>query len=250
MAGAAEGLGAAWVDRLLADGMTTVVAVDLRAEGLAALTTRHPGRIVAVEADLGDAGTWDALEEAVVAHRPRLVVVNAALSPDERFVRQPLDTKLATLEVNAAAPLRLLDLTLPAMEEAGAGAVVLTSSLSALAANPRLAMYAATKAYLLSLAMSLNVELAPLGIDVLALQPGQVATPGFLTSRHGRGRAGERAMAPEAVVDAAVHGLGRRPLVIPGRGNQAGALLLGRLLPRRTANRLMATVLERSAPPD
>jgi short-subunit dehydrogenase len=253
VAGGAEGLGEAWVRRLLDEGLTTVLAVDLGAEALDALRSRlgesaADGRVIPVVADLGDAATWDALHVAIADHPPGILVCNAARADDGRFTDVPLEAHLASVAVNAAAPLRLLDACLPAMRADRRGAVVLTSSLSAAAAAPRLSVYAATKAYLLSLAQSLNVELRSDGIDVVAVMPGRIATPGFLRTRHAQTRAGKKAMPPATVVDAVVRGLGRAPLVIPGRGNQAAAFLLGRVLPRRTANDLMGRVIEKTAP--
>jgi uncharacterized protein len=254
VAGAAEGIGEAWVHRLLAEGFTAVVAVDRSKDGLDALMARvadaDRARVVPVVADLGEPDAWHALDEAITAHPPCLLVCNAAAAPDGRFADQPLEMKLVVVEVNAAAPLRLLDRVLPGMRAEGRGGVVLMSSLSAAAAAPRLAVYAATKAYLLSLAQSLNVELRGEGIDVVAIMPGRVATPGFLQTRHAQTRAGRNATKPAEVVDAGVSALGRRPLVVPGRANQFGAFLLGRVLPRRTANDLMARVIEKTAPGD
>jgi short-subunit dehydrogenase len=236
---------------LLAEGFATVIAVDRSPGGLDALLDRvaptDRGRVLPVVADLGRPDAWPALDEAVGDHPPHLLVVNAAAAPDGKFADQPLDLKLDAVEVNAAAPLRLLDRVLPTMRADRRGGVVLMSSLSAAAAAPRLAVYAATKAYLLSLAQSLNVELRTDGIDVVAIMPGRVATPGFLQTRHARTRAGQNATKPAEVVDAGIAALGRKPLVVPGRGNQFGAFLLGRLLPRRTANDLMARVIEKTA---
>lgn len=251
IAGAAEGIGEAWVHRLLADGFNAVIAVDRSAEGLRALEERvGPAgveRVISVVADLGDPGGWGELDAAIAEHPPSLFVANAAAAPDGRFADQDLGDKLAAVEVNAAAPLRLLDRLLPAMRRDRRGGVVLMSSLSAAAAAPRLAVYAATKAYLLSLAQSLNVELRDEGIDVLAIMPGRVATPGFLQTRHAQTKAGRNAMAPAEVVAAGIDGLGRASLVIPGRSNQFGALLLMRVLPHRRANDLMARTIERTA---
>ena len=96
--------------------------------------------------------------------------------------------------------------------ERGRGGIVLLSSVVGFHGAPHFATYAATKAYVQSLAEALHVELAPHGIDVLALAPGPTKT-GFAQ------RAGmqlDNAMSPEAVARATMKSLGSKSTVIPG----------------------------------
>jgi len=73
-------------------------------------------------------------------------------------------------------------------------------------------------------------------VDVLACCAGATRTPAFVAAMPG-GAPG--LLEPAQVVEEALDGLGRGALVIPGRVNRAVSFLLRRLLPRRTAVRIL-----------
>jgi short-subunit dehydrogenase len=100
-------------------------------------------------------------------------------------------------------------------------------------------VYGASKAFLISLGEGLAAELAPHGVDVLVCVAGATRTPSYLAGKLAdRGRTAIE-MEPEAVARIAVRALGRKPLVVAGPVNRAVRLLLGRLLSRRAAVRLL-----------
>lgn len=108
---------------------------------------------------------------------------------------------------------------------------------------PRAANYAATKAYVQSLAEGLGAELAPLGIDVLASAPGPVHS-GF-ASRAGMTMA--RALSPDVVARDTLRALGKKRTVWPGWLTK---LLMSALatLPRWGRVRVMQQVMSGMTP--
>ena len=92
------------------------------------------------------------------------------------------------------------------------GGVVLMSSLLAFQGVPRAANYAATKAYVQTLAEGLRVELAPVGVDVLASAPGPVRS-GFADRADMRM---SMALGPQVVARVTLNALGRKTTVRPG----------------------------------
>ena len=122
------------------------------------------------------------------------------------------------------------------MAARGSGGIILLSSLTAFQGSPFVATYGSTKAFLLTLAEGLWYELAPSGIDVLAVCAGATRTPKYLKSAVGRAP-GE--LDPGQVVREALDRLGRGPLMIPGRFNRLASQLMRRLLPRRATIRIM-----------
>ena len=115
------------------------------------------------------------------------------------------------------------------------------SSMAAGIGSPRVATYAATKAFDLILAESLWAELGEHGIDVLAVRPGTTRTPGFEGSLGPRTKipAAVRIMEPDGVALAALEALGRKPSIVTGGANRAAGVLLQRILPRKAAIRMM-----------
>jgi uncharacterized protein len=94
----------------------------------------------------------------------------------------------------------------------GCGGIVLMSSIVGFQGTPFAAHYAATKAYVQTLAEALFVELAPLGIDVLAAAPGPTHS-GFAA------RAGMRpgaALKPDDIAQPILTALGHQSTVLPG----------------------------------
>ena len=103
--------------------------------------------------------------------------------------------------------------------------------------SPRLAAYAASKAFNTVLAESLWHELREDGIDVVVSCPGAISTPRYLKSTD---RIAPGTMSPDAVARETLDAIGKGPRVVPGALNRLFARLFERLLPRRTAIRLMA----------
>jgi short-subunit dehydrogenase len=243
--GASEGIGAEYV-RLLAQRGLDLVLVSLPQDPLddVVRSAEAAGRTcVPVSGDVGHAATLDAVSDACNDKDVGLLVVNAAQSEVGAVLETDEDVLVSQIRVNCEAALRLVRRLAPAMVERGHGGVVLTSSLSSVAASPWLATYAATKSFLLRFGESVAEELRPTGVDVTVLMPGPVDTPGFRSSSLAGGPAPiSAAVAASAALDA----LGRRTVVVPGGARMvAQRVLLQRLLPARVANRIMATALRR-----
>ena len=127
-------------------------------------------------------------------------------------------------------------------------ALVFMSSLAGEQGSPRIATYAATKAFNTVLAEGLWSELRDKGIDVLVCTAGAIRTPGYQDSLNGD--------AP-GIMDAAklaahtLDRLGDGPRVAPGWINKLAALIVGRWLPRRMAIAVMArSTKDLANPPD
>ena len=103
---------------------------------------------------------------------------------------------------------------------------------------PRLATYAATKAFNTVLGEGLWGELAPAGVDVLVSCAGAVRTPGYQKSA--KGDAPGTLDAP-VVAERTLDALGHGPTVVPGATNRVARFMLGRVLPRRAAISIMAS---------
>lgn len=116
------------------------------------------------------------------------------------------------LQVNCGAVLEFASTFGARAAERGRGGLVLLSSIVAFQGAPHAAHYAATKAYVQSLAEALHVELAPHGVDVLAAAPGPLA--GGFADR--AGRMFRRTVDPDAIAPRILDALGRRSTTVPG----------------------------------
>jgi uncharacterized protein len=137
--------------------------------------------IVAVQADLASREGIERLWEQVTALGRKLDVacINAGVGVGGLFVETDLDAELHMVELNCAGTVHLAKHVVQHMTRQGEGKILFTASIAGEMVAPREAVYAATKAFVLSFAHSLRYELRDSEISVTALQPGPTDTDFF-----------------------------------------------------------------------
>ncbi len=239
--GASDGIGREFAARLAAAGLN-VVLVARRAERLAelgaSLESKHGIRAMVVAVDLATPEGVHELELRTEALDVGLLVASAGFGTAGPFVDGKLDDELAMIDVNCRAVAALAHHYGGRFVRARRGGIVLLSSVVAFQGVPRAANYAATKAYVQSLAEGLRIELAPFGVDVVACAPGPIAS-GFGR----RARMNMRlVLGPESVAQATLNALGRSGTVRPGWLSKLLEWSLA-LLPRWGRVRMMGVVM-------
>jgi 3-hydroxybutyrate dehydrogenase len=167
--GAASGIGAALVRRLVADG-AVVLAVDRDEAGLKALTEETPG-VEPLPCDLSDLDAVDALPAEVDVLVNNAGLQHVAALPDFDPARFSL-----ILRVMLEAPFRLVRRTLPHMYDRGWGRVVNISSVHGLRASPFKAAYVSAKHGLEGLSKVIALEGASHGVTSNCINPAYVRT--------------------------------------------------------------------------
>ncbi|MFV0309174.1 MAG: SDR family NAD(P)-dependent oxidoreductase [Desertimonas sp.] len=219
--GASSGIGDAMVRQLAADGVATVV-VARRADRLETLAAELPGVEVLV-ADLTTEAGVDAVVERVTADGDRaidLVVNNAGFGTSGDFDRLDVDRLGREIDLNVGALTRLSHAAVATMLGRRRGWLLNVSSVAGFQPAPRLAVYAATKAYVTSLSESLRGEVAGRGVSVSVLCPGLTKTEFQTVSNTG----GYQARFPDFawttaadVAGAGLHGVAKgRAVIVPG----------------------------------
>lgn len=241
--GASSGLGAEFARQCARRG-DELVLVARRRHRLEALAEEIGGRAHMLALDLAERGGPDAVM-AAVEERGLVVdtlINNAGFGLSGRFADLSVDRQADMLRLNVEALTMLTGLVLPGMIGRGRGAILNVASTAAFQPGPGMAVYFASKAYVLSFTDALHQELKETGIRVSALCPGPTATEsgevaGFRSDRFRR----LSADAP-GVVAAGLAGLARnRAVVVPGLANKAGAQS-HRLLPRAAMRRIVAAL--------
>lgn len=239
VAGASEGLGAAWADALAARGLSLLLLAR-RPEPLEAtaraVRERHGVEVRAFALDLGAPGLEGQLSSLTEGLEVGCAVYNAAFPAQGAFLESALLDQLRCLEVNCRGPLTLAHVLGRPMAARGRGALVLMSSLTAFQGAPFIATYGATKAFNLNFAEALWFELKDRGVDVLACAAGATRTPNLLRASP-KGEPGM--IEPEQVVAEALAALGAGPSMVPGAFNRFATFAMRRLLPRRLAVELL-----------
>ncbi|MFB6888251.1 SDR family NAD(P)-dependent oxidoreductase [Kitasatospora sp. NPDC056327] len=177
--GAGTGIGRATAHAFADRGAhVRVLAVGRRAEPLAGTARRAPGRIVPVVADVTAPDGPGTVVRAALERFGRLDVLvnNAGIAPHATLGGYTPEGLGALLATNLTAPVLLAQAALPALT-ASRGVVVNVSTAVGQRGWPHNSAYAASKAAVDSLTRSWAVELAPLGIRVVAVAPGPIETP-------------------------------------------------------------------------
>jgi 3-oxoacyl-[acyl-carrier protein] reductase len=167
--GAASGIGAAAVARLLVDGVD-VLAVDLASEGL-----KGTHNFIA---DLGDPASFAAIAEVALTKLGGLDILinNAGVCPVSSFDEMSEAMWDHALSINVTAAMRLTRAVLPMLRASAAARVINTGSILSRYGDAGLVAYATSKHAILGLTRALATELGPQGITVNCVQPGAIAT--------------------------------------------------------------------------
>ena len=213
--GASDGIGEAFAEELAALGIN-VVLVARRGDRLqqlaAGITQRHRIEARVIAADLSAVGGRAAVEQGTKDLDVGLLVAAAGFGTSGPLLSANLDVERNMLDVNCLAVLEQSAVFGRRFAQRGRGGIILMASLLGWQGVSGVTHYAATKAYVQSLAEGLHRELASSNVDVLASAPGPVNS-GFA------GRADMRmrnADIPSTVAKASLQTLGKKATVIPG----------------------------------
>lgn len=198
IAGASHGVGAALADQVAAKGLHCVL-VARREEALTDLKNQLDDRygvevlVVTLDLTLDDAA--DRLVAAVADREVGLLIYNAGGDPYiTRFLDTPVEDWCKLLHLNTRTIMRCCHAFGGRMVARGAGGVLLVGSQAALGGVRKLAMYAATKSFAMTLGEGLWAEWKGQGVDVLNLLIGTVDTPTMRDAMVRQGIAGALTM--------------------------------------------------------
>ena len=224
--GASRGIGKAFAQKLPTSTDLLLTARDLSALNAIADDLRTDGRSVEVlAADLATQGGIEAVLDWANAHEPDLFINNAGLARYGAFLDHSFDDQRTTIDVNVTAALALLHGLVPGMSERArdegerAGVINVASGL-AFVPVPTMALYSASKAFLLSFSEALTAELANEPVDVLTLCPGATKTEFGETAGYAGG-ALLGAMEPGKVAQEAMSALGLQSTLVLGVASKA-----------------------------
>jgi len=249
--GASSGLGAEFARALAARGNALILTARRadRMEALAAeLRERHGIAVTVIPADLSRS---DAVEGLIAAIAERglavdILINNAGFGLHGAFVDHDPGALADMIDLNCRALTQLCRALLPGMVQMRRGAILNVASVASFAPGPQMAVYYATKAYVLSLSEALHEEVRDRGVRVVALCPGPTRTEfgavsGIGDTRLFRGFASD--MAP--VIRAGLRALDRnRAIALPGLGNRVAAFGT-RLAPRWLMRRAVGALQQR-----
>src|SRR5262249_7760662 len=235
--GASAGLGAEFARQLAARGSDLVLVArrEERLEELAAELRAHHGiqvHVVAMDLAADHPGQALAARVDLLGLHVTSVINNAGFGTFGPFHEADPARLHQEIAVDVTAVADISRAFIERLRTAGRGVLVNVASMAAYQPNPRMALYGATKAFVLSLTEALWEESRGTGLRVLALSPGATRTEFFDVVGTDRAAGGTKLASPVDVVHTALAALDRRnppPSVIAGRMNRVMAFLARRL---------------------
>lgn len=204
--------------------------------------------VAVAEEDLSRPGAAERLWSQAREHGPiHLLVNNAGFGAHGEFHELSMERQSEMVRLNCTALLELAHLALSDMRDRADGGIINVSSIAAFQPVPGLAVYAASKAFVLSLSEALWSENRDSGVRILALCPGRTPTEFQEVAGTGSAEGAFGVRTASQVVRAALKALERgRSYEVPGMENYLATWLV-RVLPRSAITRVLRSAVRRRA---
>ena len=186
--GASSGIGKAFIGLLAGDNgeyfktpFDEIWAVARREDALNQLASSFEGvKIVPVVADLSNDSGIKIIEDKLKAEEPKvgLLINSAGMGIKGPMADKPAKALGDTISINCTALSEMINITVPYMKSEGNihSKIINIGSSAGFLPQPGFACYAASKSYVISFSRAMSCELKPMGIDVMVVCPGPVAT--------------------------------------------------------------------------
>ena len=237
VAGASEGLGAAWASELCGLGVNVLLVARRENEIKKVanyLQSKYPKILVdTLVQDLSAANLQEVFYSVINGNERKygLLIYNAAHSIIGPFIDSSLEIQHKTVDVNVRGVLTLCHvLSNHIRARTGEGGIILMSSLSGELGTAGISNYAGTKAWNTAFAHGLSHELSPLGIDVMACVAGPVTTPNYIKASIQEGRNNVIEQTAEEVVSECIQAIGSHSSIRTGFVNKISRFFVMRLL--------------------
>jgi uncharacterized protein len=240
--GASSGIGAE-LARLCAGDGYAVILVARRADRLAELAENlaHEYGVAArvIATDLADAAERAALHDQTRADNVEILINNAGFGLRGTFTETDWEAESRLFQVNMIAVAHLTKLFAKDMSRRGSGRILNVGSTAAFVPGPFMAMYYASKAFVVSLSLAIANELQGTGVSVTVLCPGPTRTEFGTAAGIGDSKLFEGPTMTAAAVAREGYAamMAGKPEVIAGARNR-WMILLARLAPRTMLARI------------
>ena len=246
VAGASDGVGAAFADGLAQRGVNVVLLARRQAvldEVAAGIAERTGVETRTLAIDLAEPDAAAQVGVATADLDIGFLVYCAGADPNfEPFLSNPIGTAEAMVHRNCVVPMQLCHHFAPAMVQRGRGGIVVFGSGAGLAGGPNMVAYGATKAFDMVFTEALWSELHDKGVDVLGLILGKTNTPALRKLEHSRGQLESEDTTPtdadsvETVIAEAFENLSNGPTLMVGEMMRNVAPMLASLSRNEVVN--------------
>lgn len=232
--GASSGLGAVFAQRFLEDGYHVILTARNRQQLEAIVAPYSSAQWTIILQDLSSHNGASLLYETIKQQglTVDILINNAGFGLMGEFHTLSLTQQLAMMQVNMTSLVELSYLCLGDMEERGSGKILNVASVAAYLPGPMMAIYYASKAFVLSFSQALTEEYARTAIQISVLAPGATKTNFAEVAQITKTKMFAVPMSAEKVVDIAYKQFSRgKKVIVPGKINHF-LVASTKLLPR------------------
>ena len=243
IAGASEGIGAAYARYLASQGIDLIL-IARRKEPLEKIANElikiHQIRVTCLSSDLADLNATSYINQELKNKNINILVYNAALSYIGAFEKNTSVHNAQIATANILTPMHLVQLYGEQMLQQKKGAIILMASLAGFQGSGFLAVYAASKAFNRVFAESLWYEWRNRGVDVIACCAGATATPNFINTKPEKASLfAPKVQTPDEVVNECFRKLGKQASFVTGNANKFASFIMQKIMPRKMAIKIM-----------
>ncbi|OBA84056.1 short-chain dehydrogenase [Mycobacterium sp. 1164966.3] len=259
VAGASDGLGAAFAKGLAERGVNVVLLARRQAvlnQVAAEINSTSSAQTRTLAVDLARPGAAAKIAQATRDLEIGFLVYCAGADPNyQPFLTNSIEAAEQMVQRNCMVPMQLCHHFAPAMVERGSGGIVIFGSGAGLAGGANMVAYGASKAFDMVFAEALWAELHDKGVDVLGLILGKTDTPALRTLEYSRGQIGSLdevppgAVAVDEVIAEAFENLGNGPTWFAGEMMRAAERLTSSLTRRQTVELFAQAAAAAMGPP-
>jgi uncharacterized protein len=223
--GGTSGIGAEFANQIAEHGVNLILVARTE-KSLAAkaeeLAKNHSIEVKTIQADLSAPEGPQQVIEQTKGLEIGLWIPCAGIENHGLMTDLDLNKELALLQLNVTSTFALTHHFAGQMVERGKGGILFVASMIGHMPNPYFSNYAGSKAYVLNFGTSLHWEMKKKGVDVTVLSPGYTVTPMTkgLDATFDMSKMPMTPMNPDKVAKVGLEGLGKKPLVIPGKKNK------------------------------
>ena len=243
--GASSGIGKAFSEHLAKNGIN-VVAVARNKDNLVKLQSNLENefavKVKTISLDLFEPNAAVKLGELTSDLDIGLLINNAGIQNYGFFSESTEVDELKLVALNVSLPMQLSHIFVKRFKQRGKGGILFTSSGFGYQGVPFFANYSASKAYLITLAEALNVELKPYNIDVTVISPGYTNTTIHEGVPVDYSKLPLPQQQPEMVARIGLKALGKKATVVPGLIYKSFAWM-NRLMPRSWPPKLLSVLI-------
>ena len=251
--GGTSGIGYALVNLMAERGLNIVLVArreNLLAEKAEQIRQKYKVEVKTIQADLTKSEDVAKVTDGTDGLEVGLAIPCAGIENHGVFTDIDPAKELAMLQLNIVATYQLTRHFAESMVARKRGGIMLVASLIGHMPNPYFSNYAGSKAYIINLGTSLHWEMKQRGVDVTVLSPGFTDTPmtAVLNDDFDISKLPMTPMSPEETAALGLAGLGKSPLVIPGKKNKMMAFMATRLFSTAAAISSGGKMMEKVMP--